>query len=96
MEEEEVIEPDDGVGEVHQLHKVRGDDVHTVHAWFLCLHPRHDDWQVPAGDRKQTSSAVGFNLQVLYLYTLNHSRKKVHILEMRSEKHFLKCLWSLF
>lgn len=51
--QQQVVESDDDVGKVGELHKVRGDDVDSVHAGPLSLHPGHDGGQVPAATTEE-------------------------------------------
>lgn len=44
--QQQVVEFDDNIGKVSELHKVRGDDVDPVHPRPLSLNPGHDGWQV--------------------------------------------------
>lgn len=45
--QQEVVESDDNVSKVSELHKIRGDDVDSIHPRPLSLHPGHDGGQVP-------------------------------------------------
>lgn len=44
--QQQVVEFDDNVGKVSEVHKVRGDDVDPVRPRPLSLNPGHDGWQV--------------------------------------------------
>lgn len=46
LQQQQVVQFDDDVGEVGELHKVRGDDVDSTLPWSLSLNPGHDGWQV--------------------------------------------------
>lgn len=45
--QQQVVESDDDVGKVGELHEVGGDDVDSVRPGPLSLHPGHDGGQVP-------------------------------------------------
>lgn len=47
FKQKQVVESDDNVGKVCELHKVWSDDVDPVCAWPLGFNPGHDGWEVP-------------------------------------------------
>lgn len=51
--QQQVVESDDNVGKVSELHKVRGDDVDPVHPGPLSLNPGYDGWQVSRADKEE-------------------------------------------
>lgn len=51
LRQQQVVESDDNVGKVSEVHKVRGDDVDPIHPWSLSLNPRHDGGQVSGSKR---------------------------------------------
>lgn len=52
--QKQVVEFDDNIGKVGELHKVRGDDVDPVHPRTLSLNPGHDGWQVSRAAREES------------------------------------------
>lgn len=53
--QKQVVELDDDIGKVGELHEVRGDDVDPVHPRPLSLDPGNDGWQVPGAAREDKS-----------------------------------------
>lgn len=51
--QQQVVESDDDVGKVGELHEVGGDDVDSVRAGPLSLHPGHDGGQVPVATAEE-------------------------------------------
>lgn len=51
--QQQVVEFDDNVGKVSELHKVRGDDVDPVHPRPLSLNPGHDGRQVSRATKEE-------------------------------------------
>lgn len=51
--QKQVVEFDDDIGKIGELHEVRGDDVDPVHPRPLSLDPGNDGWQVPVGKEKK-------------------------------------------
>ena len=51
--QQQVVQFDDDVGKVCEVHKVRGDDVDPVHPRPLGLDPGHDGWQVSGTKREE-------------------------------------------
>ena len=51
--QQQVVEFDDNVGKVSELHKVRGDDVDPVHPGPLSLNPGYDGRQVSGGTEEE-------------------------------------------
>lgn len=60
--QKQVVELDDDIGKVGELHEVRGDDVDPVHPRLLSLHPGNDGWQVPGAVREKTSQKTSLRL----------------------------------
>lgn len=56
--QEQVVELDDDIGKVGELHEVRGDDVDPVHPGPLSLDPGDDGWQVPGAAREDKSENI--------------------------------------
>lgn len=52
--QQQVVQFDDNVGKVCEVHKVRGDDVDPVHPRPLGLDPGHDGWQVSGAKREES------------------------------------------
>lgn len=51
---QQVIELDDDVGKVSEFHKVRGDDVDSIHPWPLTFNPGHDGWQISGAAKEES------------------------------------------
>lgn len=95
--QKQVVESDDNVGKVRELHKVWSDDVDPVCPWPLGFNPGHDGWEVPrvTGQEKvrethtHTVSPTPWYSPVHLSHQQNKTRKPECLLSGDKQWHFL-------